>query len=163
MWRDVRLSGIARLMDVDEELYRAHAAELLRFAASLVGPSMADDVVSSAFIRASTSSRWSDIDDRRSYLFRTVLNEVRQSRRGDSRRIAREFVAARRDPESSAESAVELALVLAELSPTERAVIHLTYWHAYTSTETAELLGTSQRSVERQLHRARTRLERALR
>jgi RNA polymerase sigma-70 factor (ECF subfamily) len=163
MWRDVRLSGIARLMDLDEALYRAHAPELLRFAASLVGPSKADDVVSAAFISASTSSRWSEITDRRAYLYRTILNEVRQARRSDSRRLAREFVAARRETEEPGAPSVELALVLAQLSQTERAVIHLTYWQGCTAIETAEMLELSLRSVERHLHRARARLERALR
>jgi RNA polymerase sigma factor (sigma-70 family) len=118
---------------------------------------------SAAFISASTSSRWSEITDRRAHLFRTILNEVRQSRRSDARRLAREFLAARRDGEESSASSVELAMVLAQLSSTERAIIHLTYWQGFTAIETAETLELSLRSVERHLHRARTRLERALR
>ena len=61
-------------MSLDEAVYVKYAPELLRFAAGLVGPSMADDVLSSAFLHASSSRRWAIVEDKRAYLYRTVLN-----------------------------------------------------------------------------------------
>mgnify|MGYP003945402773 CR=1 FL=1 len=111
----------------DEQVYGKYSAELLRFAAGLVGPSAADDVLSQAFVKAISSPRWSQIKDRRSYLYRTVLNETRQHFRGDRRRLAREFRAAQADTTDTAESAVDLAETLALLSTAQRAVVFLTY------------------------------------
>lgn len=148
----------------DEQVYGKYSAELLRFAAGLVGPSAADDVLSSAFVKAISSPRWSQIEDRRSYLYRTVLNETRQHLRGDRRRLAREFRAARSDAIESefAESAVDLAETLAMLPTEQRAVVFLTYWMGFTVDESATTLSLSPRTVERHLHEARDRLRKAL-
>ena len=150
-------------MDVtDEQVYGKYAAELLRFAAGLVGPTAADDVLSSAFVKAITSPRWPEIDDRRSYLYRTVLNEARQHFRGDRRRLAREFRAARGEAVPSAESAIDLADALARLPTEERAVVFLAYWMGFSVSESATALSLAPRTVERQLHRARSHLRKAL-
>lgn len=161
--------GIDEGMDVtdetdatDEEVYGKYAAELLRFAAGLVGPSAADDVLSSAFVKAISSARWPQVEDRRSYLYRTVLNEARQHFRGDRRRLAREFRAARGDAADSAESAVDLAATLAALPTEQRAVVFLTYWLGFTVGESATTLSLSARTVERHLHHVRTRLRKEL-
>ena len=146
----------------DEQVYRKYAAELLRFAAGLVGPSAADDVLSSAFVRAITSPRWPWIDDRRSYLYRTVLNEARQHFRGDRRRLTREFLASRSEAVDSAESDVDLAEALARLATEERAVVFLTYWVGFTVSESATALALSPRTVERHLQHARAHLRKAL-
>ena len=161
--------GIDEAMDVtgeidvnDEQFYGKYSAELLRFAAGLVGPSAADDVLSSAFVKAITSPRWPQIEDRRSYLYRAVLNEARQRFRGDRRRLAREFRAARPDTVESVESDVDLAETLALLPSQQRAVVFLTYWMGFAVDESARTLGLSTRAVERHLHHARTRLRKAL-
>lgn len=146
----------------DEQVYGKYSAELLWFAAGLVGPSAADDVLSSAFVKAISSPRWSQIDDRRSYLYRTVLNETRQQFRGDSRRLAREFRTARSDTVDAAESAVDLAATLAMLPREQRAVVFLTYWMGFTFADSAKTLSLSPRTVERHLHHARARLRKAL-
>ena len=168
-WRDVLACGIDEAMDVtdetnvtDEQVYGKYSAELLRFASGLVGPSAADDVLSSAFVQAISSPRWSQIEDRRSYLYRTVLNETRQHFRGDRRRLAREFRSARADAVESAESAVDLAETLALLSTEQRAVVFLTYWMGFTVDESATTLSLAPRTVERHLHHARARLRKAL-
>lgn len=149
-------------MSLDEAAYVKYAPELLRFAAGLVGPSMADDVLMSAFLDAMSSRRWQGVDDQRAYLYRTVLNEARQHHRRDRRRLAREFTAARREQAPSTEATVELAVALAALSTTERALIFLTYWGGCTAADTAVTLSLSQRSVERHLQHARTQLRKAL-
>ena len=146
----------------DEQVYVKYSPELLRFAAGLVGPSAADDVLSSAFVKAISSSRWSQIEDRRSYLYRTVLNETRQHFRGDRRRLAREYRTAQADAIESGESAVDLAEMLASLPTEQRAVVFLAYWMGFTVAESATALSLSARTVERHLHHARARLRKAL-
>lgn len=149
-------------MDFDETAYRKYAPELIRFAATLVGPSTAEDLTSSAFLHATGSRRWALVDDQRSYLYRTVINEARQQHRRDRRRVAREFVAAQQPKQASTESTVELAMALATLTNLQRAIVFLVYWEGRTAAECAETLSMSVRSIERQLHQARTRLRSAL-
>jgi RNA polymerase sigma factor (sigma-70 family) len=162
LWRDLGDGGIEELMSLNEDVYTKYAPELLRFAAGLVGPSMADHVLSSAFLHASSSRLWADVEDQLGYLYRTVLNESRQQHRRDNRRLAREFIAAsRREPAPSTETTVELAVALAGLSTIERAVIFLAYWGGCTATETAATLSLPQRSIERHLRHARTQLRKA--
>jgi RNA polymerase sigma factor (sigma-70 family) len=146
----------------DEETYVKYAPELLRFAAGLAGPSKADDLLSSAFLKATSAPTWAAVTDRRAYLYRTVLNEARQVRRGDRRRLEREFVAARSEVVSSHDDAIELTIALARLSTLERAVIYLTYWLGATVVESATTLSMSPRAVERQLFSARRSLRKAL-
>lgn len=149
-------------MDLDEGLYRANAPDLVRFAATLVGPSAAEDLVTMAFIKASTSPRWSDVEDQRSYLYRVVMNEARQHHRGDRRRLKREFVATQTRHGPATETSIELALALGDLPAGERAVVFLIYWEGRTVTEASDLLSLPVRSVERRLHHARNRLRKAL-
>ena len=147
----------------DEEVYRKYAPELLRFAATLVGPSAADDVVSSAFLRTVSSARWSQVVEHRRYLYRSVLNEARQHHRSRRRRLTREFAAARRETVAPDELRVDLADSLASLNMQQRAVIHLTYWFDMSVPEVAETLDMSVRTVERNLQFARAHLRRSLR
>jgi len=51
---------------------------------------------------------------------------------------------------------------LKRLSVRQRAVIHLTYWADLSPRQVAETLDTSLRTVERELTKARTRLEEIL-
>ena len=52
----------------DEEIYSKYADELLRFAATLVGPSMAEDVMASAVLHAFSSRNWASVSAPRAYL-----------------------------------------------------------------------------------------------
>ena len=61
----------------DEQTYRELAAELIRFATALVGPSDAADVMASAFAKAIASRTWTGVLNRRAYLYRAVHNEAR--------------------------------------------------------------------------------------
>lgn len=49
------------MMDGDEELYAKHVDELIRFGTSLVGPTVAADVVADAVVKTMSSSRWPDV------------------------------------------------------------------------------------------------------
>src|SRR5215213_3062323 len=87
--RRSRNGGITPLMmlsvgterEADGDVYARHASELVRFATVLAGPSGADDLVASAVLKAFTNPGWADVQNRRAYLYRAVLNEARQAGR----------------------------------------------------------------------------------
>jgi DNA-directed RNA polymerase specialized sigma24 family protein len=56
----------------DEEIYRRHADELIRFATTLVVAGSAEDVLSRAILKAMTSHSWQTVTEHRAYLFRAV-------------------------------------------------------------------------------------------
>lgn len=92
------LGGISSVMQMtDEEIYRKHAEELVRFATLLTGPDRAADVVSAAVVTAFGSKTWPTVSNPRAYLFRCVLNEARMSARSESRRSRLEARAALRE------------------------------------------------------------------
>src|SRR5262245_44827074 len=85
-----------RLMDGSAvDCYERYAAELTQFAAVLVGPTAAEDVVADAVLRAFSAAGWPDVTAHRAYLYRSVLNQARQLQRSDRRRVWRESAAAR--------------------------------------------------------------------
>jgi DNA-directed RNA polymerase specialized sigma24 family protein len=61
----------------DEAIYRRNRDDLVRYATVLVGPTAAEDVVSTVVLRVLARRRLSDLDDARAYLFRAVFNESR--------------------------------------------------------------------------------------
>lgn len=140
------------------ECYEKHASELTRFAASLVGPSDADDVVSAAVIGVLAASTTS-VSDLRGYLYRAVLNSARKHWRSSGRRARREAMCGGSEltPEQP-ELWPEVGQALARLSPQQRAVIHLTYWEDLVPGVVAARLEVSEGTVRRQLARARRRL-----
>lgn len=151
-------------MDVsDEEVYAKYADELLRFAATLVGPSDADDLLSSAFIGAMSSKSWVDVSDRRPYLYRSVLNEARQLRRSSRRRMIREARTAHSGVVEPVVVRPEVLRAVAKLSVEQRAVVFLTYWCDLSIADVADTLELSQRTTERRLRSARTLLRSVLR
>lgn len=146
----------------DEEVYAKYADELLRFAATLVGPSGAEDLLSSSVLKAMTSPGWDAVTAHRAYLYRAMVNEARQLNRATTRRLAREARAV--GPEEFAPFGLrtEVLAAIGELSVQQRAVIFMTYWLEYSIEEVADSLGLSQRTTERRLESARTTLRGAL-
>lgn len=142
----------------DEELYAKHADALVRFATGLVGPADAPDVVSDAVISAMTSRRWPDVENRRAYLYRSVLNQARMHHRSTMRRRARELRAAPSEAMDMPEIRPDVLDAVGRLSPRQRASVFLTYWEGLTPAEVASRLGVSEGSVRRHLARARSRL-----
>ncbi len=143
-------------------LFAAHAAELTRFATGLVGPSDAEDVVTGAFLRCVTSSRWAKVTNRRAYLYRAVLNEARALHRSRSRRLSRERARAPREAAPEADPPADVTAALNALSVRQRSVIVLTYWADLDPAAIASLLGISDGSVRQHLARARARLRKDL-
>ncbi len=147
----------------DEEIYRKHADELIRFATTLVGAGSAEDVFSGAILKAMSSHSWPSVTEHRAYLFRAVLNEALGIRRSDRRRSLRETTAAPHECVETAQDSVEVADAMSRLSVRQRSVLYLAYWLDLTVEEIAGTLMLSRRSTERALTSARTQLEEQLR
>ena len=147
----------------DEEIYRKHADELIRFATTLVGTASAEDVFSAAILKALSSPSWQSVSDHRAYLFRAVFNEALCTKRSDLRRGLRETAAAPHEDVETAHASVEVADAMSRLSVQQRSVLYLAYWLDLTVEEIARTLTLSRRSTERALTTARSQLEEQLR
>lgn len=146
----------------DEEVYGKYADELLRFAATLVGPSLAEDVLSRAVLRTFASPAWPTVLHRRAYLYRCVLNEAHQTARADQRRVLREQRAAGAASHDESHVRAEVLDAMRRLSLRQRAVIFLTYWADLTVGDVAGTLDVSTSTVERELRAARACLQELL-
>lgn len=151
-----------QMASLEEELYGKYADELLRFAATLVGPSDADDVMSSAVVGAFMSPAWSCVEHHRAYLYRSVLNAARQFARSSSRRVDRERRSAIDPLVESSVTPIEVWDAVARLGVDERAVVFLAYWMDLSVDDIADTLGASRRTVERRLRTGRSLLREAL-
>jgi len=149
-------------MTDNEDIYRKHSEELVRFATGLVGPFDAPDVVTDACLRAFGSRGWEDVINRRAYLYRSVLNQSRSHHRSTMRRRIREHTAA--GPVSVTSTPVDLDVLRAidKLSMQQRASVFLTYWEDLSPAQVAARLQISEGSVKRHLARARARLKELL-
>ena len=139
-----------------------HAEALVRFAATLVGPADAEDIVAGV-ITALLRTPGRDLDDLRAYLYRCTANAARQHWRSTSRRERREALTAPMEAFAHHEFIPEVAAALATLSPQQRAVVHLVYWEDLTPEMTAARLGVSDGTVRCQLARSRRHLAEVLR
>jgi len=152
--------------EVLDSLYRKHFAPLVRYAAMIVGPEMADDVVQDAFVGICRS--WNELDSVErmdSYLFslvrRTAYNALR--RREDSARRTTslselESVAILDDNLESLETRLSLAPLLERLTPLEKRILLLHYFGNMTLAQVATEVGYSHRYISRKLRSTRARL-----
>jgi RNA polymerase sigma factor (sigma-70 family) len=147
----------------DETTFRVHAAELTRYAAAIGGPSDADDVVADAFASAFASPKWATVEDRRAYLHRAVLNEVRDRHRSRSRRRRRELAARERTDKAELEVRLEVLAVMNSLTTRQRAVLFCLYWLDLDAADTAQRLDLSIRTVQRDSQTARRHMKALLR
>lgn len=137
----------------DEAIWNKHKDELTRYASMLVGPADAEDLVSTVVVRVLNRRRLSDLEDARSYLYRSVLNEARSLvRRRRRQKLEPGFDVLPADVEP------EILAAVLDLPPRQRAAVYLKYWQDLTVAETAELMGCRPGSVKRYLHIARNRL-----
>lgn len=139
--------------ETDSAIYRKIRGDLVRYAASLVGPSDAEDAVSAVVVRTLARRPLGDLDDARAYLFRAVLNEAR-SRARSKRRQAR-FPAVN---EIQGEIRPEVLEAVAALPVRQRAATFLVYWADYSIAEAAHAMGARPGTVKRYLYRARQSL-----
>lgn len=129
--------------------------DLTRYAAVLVGPTEADDVVSTVFLRVLDRRRLDDLEDARRYLFRAVLNECRT--RGGRRSVTSGVADLPVPPPSDPQPEVLEAVL--SLPMRQRAATFLTYWADLSVVETAEMMGARPGTVKRYLHLARSKLK----
>ena len=146
--------------------YGECAADLIRYATVLVGPSDAQDIVSDAVLNVFASAKdWSSVENQRGYLFRAVLNQAISHQRSSGRRRRREERAVEGAPHHAPApdaTSIDAHRALAQLSAQQRAVVYLTYWEDLATAQVAMLLDISEGSVKKQLARAREQLRRIL-
>lgn len=139
----------------DESIFRKNQDDLIRYATVLVGPTSAEDVVSTVVLRILARKQLQDLDEPRAYLFRAVLNEckTRRSRRRTHLSISDMGIVPADDPEPDVLQAV------LELPAQQRAATYLVYWAGMTVVETADLMGIRPGTVKRYLYLARRKLK----
>jgi RNA polymerase sigma factor (sigma-70 family) len=146
----------------DAALYESLAPELIGFACGLVGPDDAPDVLANAVLNALASRSLPEVENRRAYLYRAVLNEAGRWQRRAAMRRDREARAVRARASELPEFQPEVRAAVDSLSVQQRAVVLLTYWADLDSRSIAETLGISDGAVRRHLARGRARLRELL-
>ena len=141
----------------NESIYNKHRDDLIRYAASLVGPDRAEDVLSAVIVRVLAMGGLTQLQEPRPYLFKSVLNEARSVLR------ERPFgqlpdLAVRADDAGDR----ELLQAVMALPARQRAAVYLVFWEGETMAGAADLMGCSSGSVKRYLHLAKRRLKGAL-
>jgi RNA polymerase sigma factor (sigma-70 family) len=146
----------------DEEIYEEVRGPLMRFAASLVGPDRASDLVSEAMVATLQQRTLADLDNPQAYLMQSVLNRARSM----GRTLSRERRAISRMPVGVSDGTEPVDLLLnadivdavAELPVRQRAAIYLVYWADMDASEAAELMGIRPATLRRYLFLARNKL-----
>ena len=163
-------AGSAQGLDFDA-LYRAARDDVFAYVATLLGDrSAAEDVTASAFERAYRRQRTykSARGSERAWLFgiarNAALDELRRRKRSAALAADPEDVAAAA-PDDAADAALRRAVVrtaLAGLPPRERELIALKFHAGLDNAELAAVLGVSVSNAGTLLHRAVTKLRKAL-
>jgi RNA polymerase sigma-70 factor (sigma-E family) len=129
-------------------LYRHEQPELVRLAALLVGsPEVAADLVQDCFVRL--HPRWDQVDDRRAYLRRSVINACHSHHRR-LRRLRRVDL---RPAEPVELGARELSDALAALPHRQRAALVLRFYAGLPDAEIADALDCRPGTVASLVHR----------
>jgi RNA polymerase sigma factor (sigma-70 family) len=139
----------------DAEIWVKYKDDLVRYAAVLIGPSDAEDVVSTIVVRVLNRRGLSDLDDAGKYLYRAVLNECRTRGRRSKTRLG---IADLPEPPPSDPRPEVFDAVLA-LPVGQRAATFLVYWADLSIAEAAHVMGMRPGTVKRYLHLARTKLK----
>jgi RNA polymerase sigma factor (sigma-70 family) len=139
----------------DEAIYRKHSGDLIRYAAVLVGPDRAEDVLSSVMVRILCRRSLSSLDEPRAYLFRSVLNESR----GMLRQRRSIPIAPPKAALVLSEPDWDVVQAVAKLPARQRAAVFLRYWEDLPVVEVADLMGARAGTIKRYLHLARGSLK----
>lgn len=153
-----RFGGEARglgMSDDDEAIYAEVKADLIRYAAVLVGPDDAEDVVSNVMVRLLRRRSLASLEEPRAYLFRSVLNESRGVLRGRQRRPLPSPSGSNPVPEPD----WEVVKAVAALPARQRAAVFLRHWADLPVDEVASLMGARPGTVKRYLHLAHRSLK----
>lgn len=159
--------------EVFADLFDRHAPALRRYVARRLGPSLADDVVSDAFLTAFRHRHRYDPSrpDARPWLYGIAARLIKRHRRVELRfyrALVRTGVdeitepyADQVDARVSAQQA-GLAQALAGLSPGDREVLLLVAWADMSYEDVARALDIPIGTVRSRLHRARAKTRKAL-
>jgi RNA polymerase sigma factor (sigma-70 family) len=142
-------------------VWAEHATELVRFAALLVGPTDAQDVVAVAFMKL-WKRRPAEIDNARAYLFRIVTTTAWDQLRSQRRRQARDLHAVQASSTTDASIDVDVRRAIVKLPVRQRAVVYFAYWEDLDPAQIASLLGVATKTVRRQLKSAQASLRKDL-
>ncbi len=142
----------------DETIYRENREDLIRYDAVLVGPTSAEDAVSTVVLRVLARRRLVDLRDARPYLFRAVLNECRTRLDRDRNHSTLANV----DGSHSVDPQPEVLAAVLALPVRQRAATYLVYWVGMSIAETARMMGVRPGTVKRHLYLARRSLKGAL-
>lgn len=134
----------------------------MRFAASLVGPDKASDLVSEVMVATLQQRDLVSLENPKAYLMQGVLNRARSA----ARAVARERKAFSRLTAQGRyrEDAPEVLLnehvfdAVRNLPVQQRAAIYLVYWEDLGPSDAAELLGIRPATLRRYLFLARQKL-----
>ena len=157
-----------RLVDFGA-LYLAHARELRRFALCLSGDAtVADDLVSEAFVRAWTVRERVEMATVRGYLFTIVRNLFLKQRQRERRQVSldEQLADGRPGPDQRAGDQRDLQVVLsalARLPEIDRAAVLMRADEGVPYEEIAAALGISTVAAKVKVHRARLKLAESLR
>ncbi len=146
----------------DAGLYQLHRVALVRFAAALVGPDDAPDVVSEAMLSLMRSGQLAEADNPEALMHRAVLAKSRSLQRSVSSRRARERRFAERWIREQPDVRPDVVRAVTRLSARQRACVYLTYWEDLAPATVADRLGIGEGSVKRHLARARAKLREVL-
>jgi RNA polymerase sigma-70 factor (ECF subfamily) len=150
-------------------LYLAYARDLRRFALYLSGDAtVADDLVSEAFVRAWTARERVEMATVRGYLFTIVRNLFLKQRRREHREVPldQQLADGRPGPDERAGDQRNLQIVLAALArlpEIDRAAVLMRADEGVPYEEIAAALGISTVAAKVKVHRARLRLAESLR
>ncbi|MET8339872.1 RNA polymerase sigma factor [Streptosporangium canum] len=155
------------------DLFDRHAPALRRYVARRLGPSLADDIVSDAFLAAFRRRNRYDTShpDARPWLYGIAARLISRHRRVEIRfyralvrsgidEIAEPYTE-RVDDRVTAQQA-GLAAALAKLSPDDREVLLLVAWADMSYEDVARALDIPVGTVRSRLHRARAKTRQAL-
>lgn len=150
-----------------EELYEQYQKELLRYAARMCGDGeLAQDLVQETFLNALQSGElFEDLgpSQRRAWLYKTMKNLFfDRCRRARTEQV---YLDAQQPETACCDQGIqetENVLLLALLTPEDRALFHLRYIEQYSTSELAEMFHMPPGTVRSRLSRCRTILKKAL-
>ena len=140
----------------DAKVYQEVRFELTRLATALVGPSHAEDVVSTVVARVlERPGGLSGLAEPRPYLIKAIINESRSRYRRDKRWSGDPI-----DPDylQTVDYREELVDVIGALPPQQRAATFLVYWEGHSPGSAADLMGIRPATLRRYLHLAHKKL-----
>ena len=144
----------------ESEIYESVRWDLMRYATALVGPSTAEDVVSTVVTRAlARPGGLGSLRVPKQYLMKSLLNEVRSRHRHRSRQPVLQATPMELAMDEADSHVVDS---IGQLPPQQRAAAFLVFYEELTPTEAAPLMGCRPATVRRYLHLARAKLRELL-